>query len=158
MSSFQSHKYQAQRHLCTSVLIVLHLLRHPPPCTCSNLAAVGRQSALRCQPEPALWLGNRRLSARPREGEAMLRPTLGSAAAVIRSCACSPAKECPQNPTPLHPTNGVQRGGCSHELATTSPSPCPALLYSIYCRNLAPGSRGSGSPYSSRSPRQPALL
>lgn len=144
VSSPQSCKHQAQCHLCIFVPIVLHLLRHPPHCTCSNLTAGGRLSALCCQPEAAMWPGNRRLSARPGEGEAMLRPILGSAAAVIHSCACCLAKECPQNPpSSRHPTNGAQRGSCSCELSTTSPPPCPPLFYPIYHPNLAAGSGGS---------------
>lgn len=52
----------------------------------------------------------------------MIRPILGSAAAVIHNCASCLAKECPQNPPPSrHPANGTQRGSGSCGLSATSP-------------------------------------
>lgn len=120
--------------------IVLHLLRHPPPLHLLTLPCTGKAvcPAPASQSQHRSW-GSRRLSASPKEGEATLRPILGSAAATGRSCACRLAKECPQNPPPPHPTNGVLRGRCSHELPTTSPPSCPTHLCPIRHPNLAPG-------------------
>lgn len=80
MSSFQSREHQAQCHLCTSAPIVLHLLRHPPPLHLLTPRAGGRLNTLCRQPETAVWPGSRsrRWSARLKEGEATIRPILGS--------------------------------------------------------------------------------
>ena len=156
MSSFQPLEHQAQGHLCTSASIVLHLLRHPPPLHLLTPRAGGRLSALCCQPETAVWPGSRsrRWSARLKEGEAIIRPILGSAAAVIHNCASCLAKECPQNPPPSrHPANGTQRGSL-WALSHLSPPPRAALLNRLYHPKPAPASGGSRSPYSSRRPRQ----
>lgn len=124
VSSFQSREHQAQCHLCTSAPIVLHLLRHPPPLHLLTPRAGGRLNTLCRQPETAVWPGSRsrRWSARLKEGEATIRPILGSAAAVIHNCAGCLAKECPQNPpSSCHPANGTQRGSDSYEFSATSP-------------------------------------